>query len=382
VAVSTPGTGRWPARAAFLAAAIFIAASGAINITYGFNKGSDLAGSLTWAAVAGAVATVFALSWAATIRAIEAKRWGAAIVCVLALLLSGAYSISAALGSASGGRTNAAAMESATTGARERAQVAYDAAQAEFAKLQPSRPLAEIQGVYDATRPRRRIIVVNGKRETEYYRPAEIEAELGRAKRRVELEAKIAEKAAELAKAEPAKVANSDAKALARYLKALGLDIGADRLNDLLVLLAVAMVECGGGLALAVGMALSTPSARPTEARTDRASADSGQEERPPAATLDSPSGQSEHFARTPRTVRSSASVRARTVCSLPEQPSDVVQWLEHQGGRAETSMRRLASALGRSPSGVHTELCRLVASGVLTMASGPRGTALALRPN
>ena len=45
---------------------------------------------------------------------------------------------------------------------------------------------------------------------------------------------------AELAKIAPAKVANSDAKALARYLTAL-------------------MIEAGGGLSLAVGMALSGP---------------------------------------------------------------------------------------------------------------------------
>jgi hypothetical protein len=35
------------------------------------------------------------------------------------------------------------------------------------------------------------------------------------------------------------------------------MQIEADRLNDLLTLLAVVMIECGGGLALAVGMALS-----------------------------------------------------------------------------------------------------------------------------
>jgi hypothetical protein len=33
----------------------------------------------------------------------------------------------------------------------------------------------------------------------------------------------------------------------------------------------------------------------------------------------------------------------------------------------------------GRSPSGVDEELCRLIASGVITAVSGPRGTVLAL---
>src|SRR6476620_4627004 len=59
-----------------------------------------------------------------------------------------------------------------------------------------------------------------------------------------------------LAKTGSAKVANADAVALATYLQAIGLSIDADRVNKLLALLAVLVIECGGGLALAVGMAL------------------------------------------------------------------------------------------------------------------------------
>jgi hypothetical protein len=62
--------------------------------------------------------------------------------------------------------------------------------------------------------------------------------ELARSKRRAELEGKIERSASELASV-PAKVANSDAKALARYLVALGVNATPERLNDLLVLLTV-----------------------------------------------------------------------------------------------------------------------------------------------
>jgi hypothetical protein len=65
--------------------------------------------------------------------------------------------------------------------------------------------------------------------------------------------------ASELTSIQPARVTNSDAKALTRYLRAIGVDATPERLNDLLVLLAVVMVEVGGGLSLAVGMALSGP---------------------------------------------------------------------------------------------------------------------------
>jgi hypothetical protein len=53
------------------------------------------------------------------------------------------------------------------------------------------------------------------------------------------------------------KEANSDATALARYFVALGLNVQTDAVNRLLGLLAVLVIECGGGLALAVGMLLS-----------------------------------------------------------------------------------------------------------------------------
>jgi hypothetical protein len=61
-------------------------------------------------------------------------------------------------------------------------------------------------------------------------------------------------------------VANSDAKALTRYLGALGLEVGPDRLNDLPVLLAVLMIESGGGLSLALGLTLSEPARTPPAA--------------------------------------------------------------------------------------------------------------------
>ena len=102
-------------------------------------------------------------------------------------------------------------------------------------------------------------------RRTECSPPTALVAELGRAKRRAELEGKVEQAADELAKAQPARVANSDAKALTRYLGALGFEFSPDRLNDLLVLLSVLMIEVGGSLALAVGMALDT-SGRPVPA--------------------------------------------------------------------------------------------------------------------
>jgi hypothetical protein len=125
----------WPSRAAYVAAAVFLGASGAVNLTYGWQKGTDLVSSLTWAAVSAGVAVVFALAWPALIRSLDAGRWSAAIVAVAALLLAGSCSITAALGSAAGSRYNAASAEQSATETRKRAQAAYDDSRTALADL-------------------------------------------------------------------------------------------------------------------------------------------------------------------------------------------------------------------------------------------------------
>jgi hypothetical protein len=304
VTIPTSPASPWPVRCAYLSATIFIGASGATNLTYGWQKGSDLASSCVWAAVAGAVAIVFALAWPALIRSVDARRYSAALIALVAMLLSGAYSVTAALGSAAGGRANAAATETATTAARTKAQAAYDAAKAELDSLTAAKPGAELQSLIETTKaelaklpagrsvaevealdrrhPGRDCGAENGTGRWICQRPVPHAAELARVRQRERLAAKLASlvgdagkaddrltaqrtaartalerAAAELARIQPARVANSDAKALTRYLGALGVEVSPDRLNDLLVLLAVVMIEFGGGLALTIGMALS-----------------------------------------------------------------------------------------------------------------------------
>jgi hypothetical protein len=143
---------RWPRLFANSAAAIFIAASGTTNIVYGFGKGDTLATSLVWASVAGAVAIVLALSWPALIRSLDQKRWSAAAISLVALLLSGTYSVTAALGSAASGRANAAATETANVDARAKAQAAYDAAKIELNALRSAKPSNELQSLMDGAK--------------------------------------------------------------------------------------------------------------------------------------------------------------------------------------------------------------------------------------
>ena len=188
---------------------------------------------------------------------------------VVALLLTGTYSVSAALGSAMGGRANAAIEAQDVTDKRSKAQASYDDATAELATLKPSRPVAEMEALVEAAKPQCRIVVSNGYRGETCSQAGHADCRAGSGEAACRLDQKIEQATADLAKTGPAKVANADALALATYLQALGLTIDADRVNKLLVLLAVLVIECGGGLALAVGMALSDGRAPSGELRED-----------------------------------------------------------------------------------------------------------------
>jgi hypothetical protein len=87
MSIPTAAASPWPSRAAYFSAAVFIGASGATNLIYGWQKGTDLPTSLVWAAVAGAVAIVFALAWPAVLKSLEAKRSSAAALSLFALVL-------------------------------------------------------------------------------------------------------------------------------------------------------------------------------------------------------------------------------------------------------------------------------------------------------
>jgi hypothetical protein len=95
----TPAGAAWPARLAYCAAAIFTLASAGTNLHYGISKGADAASSAVWGAVSVAVSIVFALSWPALIRAVERRQWTLVPMAFAALMLTGAYSVTAALGS-------------------------------------------------------------------------------------------------------------------------------------------------------------------------------------------------------------------------------------------------------------------------------------------
>ena len=91
--VSTRAATSWQARTCYIAAALFTLASGGTNLTYGWGKGSDPASSLVWAAVSVGVSIIFAFSWPALINSLDRKQWARAVMVLVALVVTGAYSV-------------------------------------------------------------------------------------------------------------------------------------------------------------------------------------------------------------------------------------------------------------------------------------------------
>lgn len=412
--VNTPGGSLWPARLAYVAAAIFSLASGLTNITYGWSKGADTASSVVWAAVSIGVSIVFAASWPALIRSIDTKQWTRAAMAFVALLLTGTYSVSAALGSAMGGRASAALEEKDAGDRKVRAQAAYDTAQAELTTLTTAKPATELQTLIDSAKaelaklpPTRNVAEIdalirgaamnprashgctamNGslrmscpKLEGEKARAAQRdrlttsiatwtkeigEADQRRAEQREKTKAAMDKAAAELAKTGPAKqIANSDAKALATYLSKLGFDVDAERVNGWLVLLAVLVIECGGGLSLAVGMALGDRTAASPDFAKASAKGASGA-----TATREgnSPLLHSENAGQNP-SPKPRRSAR-----------DGLLEMLAGAKGPLRVGQEGLAEALGVTSARVRQLLNGLAATGAIRVRTSSAGTTITL---
>jgi hypothetical protein len=304
---------------------------------------------------------------------------------------------------------NATASETVITEARKMAQAAYDTGKAELDALNSAKPAAEIQTQIEAAHselariPTGRSVgelealirracpsgaALKGQVKTSCPR---YDVELGRAWERSRLVAKMAEltkdaeraeqghverrdraqavmdrASAELARIQPARVANSDAKALTRYLGALGLEISPDRLNDLLVLLAVILVEVGGGLSLAVGMALGNGSPEHTEGTQGTHEEAQGTIRVPSGVTLPQQLPKPKAFLGVPQ--RFSETVEAA-----------LVRLLREHGGHLTTGQRTLGRHLGVSATHVNRVLAKLSASGIISLDVTRRGSIVRL---
>jgi hypothetical protein len=226
-----------------------------------------------------------------------------------------------------------------------------------------------------------RIVVTSGSRAEVCAKPANIVAELGRAKRREALEARMAKATEDLASAGPARVANSDAKAIAVYMTGLGWEVSEDRVNKWLVLLAVLLVECGGGIALTIGQALSAASVTAGARQGGRAADTAADQIGEPAAPVAAPVAPVGQYGQHPVNPTGQTVPTPATAAGQSGQ-ADILAALAQAGGRVE-GLRRLADHIGRPRTTVSAECHAMARAGSVSLTRGRHGYVVALaRPN
>ncbi len=349
-------------------------ASAATNLTYAVSRSDALSQQIIWGAVAVAASVALALAPSAIVACLSARRYGAATLALTAGLIFGAYSVTAALGSATGGRLVAETEATDTADKRRSATDRIESAARELSSLKPSRPVSELDAEIAMQMASRKDLsdcvgwLPNVNARAVCVTVSELKAERGRAERRAELEATMAAARDVLAGLKASKtIANADAIALQGYAKALGLTLDADTLNRLLVVLAVLVIEFGGGLAFAVGQGLgmqretaATAALVPEEPRVPTGNGSEMPLDTAPAPPLPSivvPAGPS-------RDASPGAAV---------------LEVLRNRGGAVVASQRSMADLFGLSRSTVNRTLHELAMAGTVKVVATSRGTAVSL---
>ena len=221
----------------------------------------------------------------------------------------------------------------------------------------------------ETAKPQCRIVVSNGYRGETCSKPAVLTAELGRAKRRAELDQKIERATIDLARTGPSKVANADAVALATYLQALGLSVDADRVNKLLILIAVLVIDCGSGLSLAVAMALGE-GGRPMPERNRGTANGALTGSTSPLA----PENAQPH--KMPAVVDVLGAAGGSQQSEAPTR-TKLLQMVAGATGGLRTSEHALGSRLGISSTRARRLLGELAAAGTIRLRSSSTGTTI-----
>jgi hypothetical protein len=200
-------------------------------------------------------------------------------------------------------------------------------------------------------------------------------AEQRHADRREKLQTAMDKAAADLTAAKPMKQANSDAAALVGYLAAIGVNATPDTVNKWLVILAVLVVEMGGGLSLAIGMALSDSGVRSGQADRANVQVEQSVNEQPAERPNTAPE----------RTVKNTSLVNTIVqVPTLNERRSNaaherVLSALRAKDGVLFGSQVALGRAFGWSKTRANEVLHQLQDAGRVRLSTSSQGTMVRL---
>ena len=202
------------------------------------------------------------------------------------------------------------------------------------------------------------------------------------ADRRAELDSSVTAARAVLANAKAGKtVANSDALALQGFAAAAGISVSVDSLNRLLVVLAVLVIELGGGLAIAIAQSFTSNTDEPRKIETAGRTLKYFQRTR--ALELHTDDGASQtganssiHGPETPANTFPKQPVPVNTRRDVSER---LLALLREQGGELETSIRSAAVRIGAKPPTVHAAINALLDAGTISVEHTSKGTRLRL---
>lgn len=366
------------------AGSIFTLASVATNLIYGISKSTELPAQVVWGSVAVAASLALAVTPAALMRAAAIRSATGVVFSLAALVLFGAFSLSGALGSAFGTRATSQAEQTDANGSRARQQRAYDAAQTELDATALPRPVAELQALVAKLKSTPGANGCTTEPDGPISRKvcseaATVAIELGRAQRRAELEAQITEATQALGKIKPPKVVNADAVALSAFAGKLGVAVTPDALNPWLALLAVALVEFGGGICFAVAGVFGAAQVAMPKVTAQA----SGCATRPvhlfhvESATADEALPQTDFIELARRAEGGTITTPKLTV--LDDDAERLVAMVEQHGTELLGSNRTFAKALGVSHTQAGRLLDELEAAGRVRLTRGKGGTVVRL---
>lgn len=364
-----------PSTLAALSGIALVTASAATNAVYGWFKTDLLPYQIIWAAVSIAASATLAVGPTALLKAVRQRMVAGSVIAGLAIALCGSYSFNAAIGASAGQRMNAAAVQSDDTGTRTRLETVYKTAKDELGSLPTSMATVELDAKIAALK------LTPGANSCEKIdgpvskkvcpEVVALEVEKARAAHREELQTTMADATRELKKIGPAKVANTDAAAISGYLALAGITVSTEAINRWLALLAVALVEFGGGLAFALASILREPVSAPAianEAPSNPPKTKTVDTEERPKQIAVRPALKLVSNRKTPRKTVSHANFGDRMLALVKER-----------GGELYAGHRPLAKALGCSSAHVANVLRDLSDAGHVTVQATKTGTVVRL---
>jgi hypothetical protein len=369
----------WCARAAGL---ILAAACIATNSTYALARGGDVASMCIGVAVAAATGIVATLAAPAFSAAVSRREVARASQIGIAWLLAVSFSVVAALGSMGGSRLDATSTATHHAEQHARAVTTLRTAEQSLVGIPAGRSAAELAPLIRAAKARTSCDKPTGGAIARCQDIANLEAEAARSTRRDTLTAEIAKARAALDYIRPAKATNADAIVLAQYTAAVGVTIDPARLALLITLLAVVLLEAGGGLAFAVAdaLAVSQPVA-PTEKRASSTASTAPTSDRtqPPAAIPEPEPAEPAKPQQPPASGQTPDADRTPSIQPDAKPVSDLIDLLRARNGVLCASQASIAKTLGASKSRTGEILHALADAGRITLTTTPKGSVVQL---